>query len=377
MNLMLMTSLLLAGEVPFRHVVIDAEPAKDLHCKCAGDLDGDGLTDLLVASASGGGMFWYRAPDWTKLQIGGDGYTTDMAVGDMTGDGRLDVVVPSSQGLMIYHNPLSSGGDVTQRWQAQNVSPIGAKMHDVELADLDGDGRLEIVTRHQSGFGKQMGNQIHLWVRDGDDWQHRTFDCPHGEGLKVDDVDGDGRPDVIIGGRWYRNPGDVMSGVWTMHRYLSDEDFERNYTKGDTALGTGDLNGDGKLEIVASPAEHQGRLAWFSADDPLAGPWTEHVLDADFEFGHGVAVGDVDGDGRLDIAVAQMHQAKPPQEVMIYWQRDGGWQKQVLAATGSHNISLVDMTGDGRLSLFGCNWRQTPDNNGAPVELWINERPLN
>jgi len=373
MNLMLLSSLFLAGEVPFRRVIVDADPPLDIHCKAVGDLNGDGLADLLAASASGGPLYWYAAPDWQRHQIARGAFTTDMAVGDLDHDGHLDVVIPNAEGLIIYHNPLGSGGDITKPWRAENVSPDGARMHDVELADLDGDGRQEIVTRHQSGFGKLMGNQIHLWVREGEAWQHRTWACPHGEGLKVADVDGDGRPDVIIGARWYRNPGDVMSGEWTEHRYLSDEDFERNYTKGDTVVQTGDLNGDGKLEIVLSPAEHQGRLAWFSADDPISGPWTEHVIEADFEFGHGMAIGDVDGDGKLDIAVAKMHQAKAPQNVSIYFQRGDGWQRQVLSETGSHNIWLVDLAGDGRLSLFGANWnRKAP--NGSVVELWVNLR---
>ncbi len=280
---------------------------------------------------------------------------------------------PNAEGLLIYHNPLGSGGNIAKPWRAENVSRDGAKMHDVELADINGDGRLEIVTRHQSGFGKMMGNQIHLWVRDGDAWQHRTCACPHGEGLKVADVVGVGRPDSIIGARWYRNTGDVLASEWTMHRYLSDEDFERNYTKGDTVVQTGDLNGDGKLEIALSPAEHQGRLAWFRADDPIGGPWTEHVIEADFEFGHGMAIGDVDGDGTRDIVVAKMHQAKPPQEVSVYLQRDGGWAKQVIATSGSHNIWLVDLVGDGRLSVFGANWNKKAP-NGAVIELWVNER---
>jgi len=366
------------NDIPSLHVIVDDDNPPDPHCKTAGDIDGDGNPDLLAASAADGGLFWYRYPDWTKHPIADGNFTTDMEVGDVDGDGSLDVVIPSDDGLMWYRNPRATGGDpASDPWEAVNVSPDGARMHDVELGDLDGDGKLDIVTRHQSGFGKKMGNEVHVWQqKTPTEWAHRTFACPHGEGLKAADIDGDGRPDIAIGGRWYENPGDVLGGTWTEHLYIDADHFDSSWTNGDVVVQTGDLNGNGRVDIALSPAEGTGRLAWFEApEDPRTQNWVEHVIEAEYDHAHGMDLGDVDGDGHLDLVVAKMHQATAPQAVSIYYNEGNarGWRQQVVANTGSHNIRLVDIGSDGRLDIFGANWNNRASTHGR-VELWLNGR---
>jgi hypothetical protein len=364
-------------DIPFLHVIVDQRNPRDPHCKGAGDIDGDGYPDLLAASASGGGLFWYRYPDWRKFEIAGGSFTTDMAVADVDGDGHLDIVIPSAAGLIWFINPAGSGGDpAAASWQAINVSPEGANMHDVEVADLDGDGKLDVVTRHQSGFGKMLGNQIHVWKQHSPaSWGHRAFPCPHGEGLKLADVNGNGLPDAIIGGRWYENPGDVLSGTWREHCYTAPEHFDRHWTKGDVAVEAGDLDGDGRVDIVLSPAEGTGRLSWFEPPpDPADPDWAEHVIEPLMDHAHGIGVADMDLDGHLDVVVAKMHQATALQEVCVYRNQGGArsWIKQVVSTHGSHNIVLVDVGCNGRMDIFGANWNDRSSTGGA-IELWINQ----
>ena len=359
----------------FRHVMVDQDNPPDPHCKAAGDVDGDGYPDLLAASASGGGLFWYQYPDWKKHCIAEGPFTTDMAVARV--EDHVDVVIPNNEGLIWYQNPRSVGGDPTVNpWQAINVSPAGARMHDVEVADLDGDNRLDIVSRHQSGFGKMLGNEIHIWKQHTlASWSHRTFPCPHGEGLKVIDINANGRPDIVIGGRWYENPGDVLSGTWVEHLYMPADHFDQNWTNGDAMVAVGDLNASGRLDIVLSPAEGTGRLSWFEApEDPAGHIWAEHVIEPVFDHAHGLDVADMDGDGQVDIVVAKMHQATPPQEVSVYGNLGRGvsWRKHVVSTRGSHNIVLVDIGGTGRMDIFGANWNNRSSTQGA-IELWLSQ----
>ena len=353
----------------YRHVIVDNDNPLHPHCKGVGDLDGDGHPDLLAASAAGGGLFWYRYPDWTKHRIAEGTFTTDIAVADIDGDGHQDIIIPSDKGLMWYRNPRVHGDDpAAGPWEAINISPAGEQMHDIQIGDLDGDGQLEIVTRRQSEFGIMLGNTIHIWKRDTfTAWQHRILTCPHGEGLELADIDGDGRPDIVIGGRWYRNPGDILSGEWTEQLYVDPAYFDEHWTRGNVAVRAGDMNGDGRLEIVLSPAEGKGHFSWF---ERTAASWREHVIEPNMDHAHGLALADMDGDGRLDIVIAKMHQASAPQEVAIYHNlgRGQSWEKQVVSTQGSHNIRLVNF--GGHIGIFGANWHDNSPTHGA-CELWL------
>jgi hypothetical protein len=348
----------------FRHVIIDAHGPENPHIKVAGDLNGDGKADVVVASSKGGPLVWYAAPHWSKHVIApSGGWSTDAALADMDGDGDLDVVISDwyTHGrLEWYENPAPQGDPAADPWKRHPIGDLRA--HDVEVGDIDGDGELEIATRRQGADG----NQILLWKRDpAGAWARRVLDCPAGEGLALGDLTGDGRLDLVIGGRWYEAPREIMRGTWT----------ERVYAEWpiDSVVKVADLDRDGRAEILLTRSEGPHQVSWFAAPaDPRGGMWTEHVIADGIAFAHSLAVGDIDGDGALDVVIAEMHQS-PLKRVLVYL--NGGdcrmWRPHVVATTGSHNLCLADTRGDGRLDLIGANW------SGAyqPVELWENQCP--
>lgn len=347
------------ASVPVEHVVVDRNAPGDPWGKAVGDINGDGRPDLVVGGHDGGGLVWYENPGWEKRVIAREGiFSTDHEVADIDGDGRNDVVSLMEDRLVWFRN----AGD---RWIIEEIDR--ERLHDVEIADLDGDGRQDIVARGQLAF-EGSGDRVHLYFqRTQGGWDQRAVEVPAGEGLKVQDIDGDGRPDIVINSIWLKNPPH-RDGAWQQHVYT------RRWTWKHTYVAVGDINGDGRLDIVLSPAETAGeryRISWFEAPRDRTQEWAEHVIDAGVEaVHHFVGVADFDMDGRADVVSAMMHQGKPPAEVKIYLNQDKGrtWSKQVLSAKGSHSMRIVDIDGDGDPDLFGANWG---GKNQHP-ELWIN-----
>lgn len=357
-----------AAPPPFQRVVVDEKPPQNPWIKLAGDLDGDGKADIVIGGAKGP-LVWYRNPDWSKFSIADGGYSTvGGTLADMDGDGDLDIALG---GIVWFENPRPRGSPARTPWPAHLVEK--RRGHDIEAADLDDDGRLDLVMRDQSAFGPQGGHTLFLFRQlTPTDWARRELECPAGEGLKVADLNADGKPDLVVGGRWYENPGDILQGLWREHVFTTQWNYPH------TKIAVGDLNGDGRPDIILAPAERKGgthRIAWYEAPaDAKAGNWKQHVIEEPVETViHALAVADFDGDGRLDVAAAHMHQGKSPQEVVVYPHGGDGreWKRHVIATTGSHDIQAADFDGDGRPDLLGAN------HGGLfqPVELWLNRMP--
>jgi len=352
-----------AGVIPFEHSAID-NSVKDPWAKIVADIDGDGLPDIVIGGRSGP-LVWYRYPHWKPTVIAQGGYrTVDGEAGDIDGDGDLDIIMG---GLIWYENPHPKG-DLMRvgAWKSHRVADH--KTHDLELADLDGDGDLDIVTRDQSDFGAKAGNKVYLWRQDEDDkWTHKIIACSHGEGLTLGDMDRDGDDDIVIGGIWFENDGRILEGTWQAHKFA---DWHPSAT-----VQVADINGDGRPDVVLSPSELKGnwyRLSWFEAPaDPKQDSWAEHMVIERIECViHGLVTADFNGDGAVDIAASEMHQGQDPDEVMVFVNRNGGsaWDKQTLSTKGSHYIQAGDIGCDGDVDLIGANW----SGPYQPVEIWEN-----
>jgi hypothetical protein len=350
-----------AAQTPFTHHVVDSQGPASPWIRIVADVDGDGLPDLVVGGQKGP-LVWYRAPKWEKFHIAGGGYSTVTGnAGDIDSDGDLDLVLG---GAVWFENPGNLRTAPAAAWKMHTVADDPT--HDAIVADFNGDGRPDIATRNQSDFGKKAGDRVRIWLQTpSGGWEGVTIPCEHGEGIVAADIDRDGDPDIVIGGVWFETVREGGAVRWVAHRFAEWHPS--------ASIAVGDFNGDGRPDIALAPSElakQEYKISWWEAPaDPKGGAWREHVVAQPVEcVVHGIQGADIDLDGRMDIVFAEMHQGADPDEVGVYLNRGGKWEKQVIATTGSHDIHAADLDGDGDIDLFGANW----SGPFTPVEVWIN-----
>jgi hypothetical protein len=176
--------------------------------------------------------------------------------------------------------------------------------------------------------------------------------------MALADINRDNQLDIVENGCWLECPKEPMQGTWTRHDFAAGRPpLEK--------VAVGDINGDGRPDIVLAPSESEGRLSWYEAPaDPAHGVWKEHVVDR-VSFVHSLRIVDVDGSGNADIVFAEMAQSAT-KRVGFYLNGERGrsWTLQVLATTGSHNLCVGKIGRPGVFAIMGCNWQ------GPPVEVW-------
>jgi FG-GAP-like repeat len=353
----------LQATIPFTNSIVDPNNPKNPHCKALSDLSGDGQLDILMASGSGGGMYWYEYPRWTKHPIrSSGGWTTDMQATDIDKDGDADIVVPNAAGIQWYKNPRPTGNPRTgSLWTAFNIGSAGANNHDVEVGDINRDGKIDVVTR------PKRGGATNVWLQNSPfSWRRVVASTRAGEGTALGDIDHDGDLDVAHNGFWLENANGAGT-FWTGRTIATNWPL-------DVGVLVADVDRNGRRDIVLAPSESaSGRLSWYSTSSPRRGPWTEHVVDSTVSYLHTFKAADMDKDGDLDLVTAEMHQSSDPDEVSVYANNGGGlsWTPQVVATSGSHNLRIGDIDRDGDIDIMGANWNDSASDS-AVVRIWRN-----
>ncbi|MFZ1947144.1 MAG: FG-GAP-like repeat-containing protein [bacterium] len=274
--------------------------------------------------------------------------TAGVDVGDIDNDGDIDIVGTAevSGTVRLWRN---DGGDPLT-WTEQVIAdPPGAS--GVDLADLDGDGRLDVVfsliaPRNKIVWRQNLGGDPIQW----DALTIVSF-WPHTYEMETGDINGDGHIDVVAAKyepgeiAWWENSGTVPI-VWTQHMVDLDEG-------GAQSVRCADFDRDGDTDLAAAAATvNRFTVYWNDGANPPG--WTAQVLDSTATTALSVWPGDIDGDGDQDVAGIWW------ENHIAWWRNDGGspviWTKQVVCETayGGHGVCVADMNGDGRLDILGA-----------------------
>jgi hypothetical protein len=347
----------------------DVEPTASL----AVDVNGDGIAELIVGGRNSGPaltLWRFEGGRWTTEVIEPDDVRIEAggAAFDIDGDGDLDLVFGGdgrSGEIWWWENPHPNRGRWTRRVIKRDAN---MQHHDQIFGDFDGDGKTELVSWNQRARSL-LRFQIPANPKTDALWPVETiFTRTEGqpqEGLAAADIDGDGVMDIVGGGYWYKHVG---GGRFAANLIDPAMAFTR--------VAAGQLVKGGRPEVVFVPGDLDGPLNWYQWENNR---WVANTLDPNVIHGHSLEIADIDGDGNLDIFVAEMgtwsgRVNNPTARVLIFYgDGAGNFRRQVVSmGQGVHECRLADLNGNGRLDIFGKPFRH----NAPRLVLWMNEGPV-
>jgi hypothetical protein len=395
------------SDVQFRAWLVDGNtPASgSIGQTVIADFTGDGQSEYLVGG-SGGKYIYKPAEDgsWTRFQIRPDRGPTDAGavVLDLTGNGLLDIIA----GKAWYRNPgFENGAFLDDEWEEFFYGEVtsGSPIHDQILADVSGDGRLDMIIL-EDNFNPSGVRWYRIPEDPTEQWERHDIGIATHQGIAprgFGDLNGSGHIDIVRADIWWENVnGD---GSWwrphslgAIHSLPPGRLDDAGFANG-TQSWVADINGNGRLDIVQADGEARGGRVWWlenlgvNADGSIN--WQRHIIAGglrNMEDGesvylgrvlggiHSLCVGDFSGNGRKDVFTIEQdwQRARPGPEgedepLALLWENLGeGFDGTILfyehviadVNLGGHETVCGDMTGNGRIDIITKPWSASENN---------------
>jgi hypothetical protein len=348
------------------------------------DLNGDGKPDVIVTDLAnakvvvllGKTLGGSSTPSFTApAAFGVGGRPLGIAVGDINGDGTPDLAIANlDTGTVSVLLGTTAPGTMTPSFAAAFDFATGTNPHDVALADVNGDGILDlVVTNNGSSTLSVLIGTTAPGATTPAFATHADVTVQSPIGLAVRDVDGDGRPDFAVtsgsGGLVSVVPNKTLAGA-SAPSFGTRADFAIDAAA--TAVVIADLDGDGLPDLATSNINSDTTSVLLNTTQ-LGVSAPRFAARKDFTTGSqadALAVGDFNTDGIPDLAVTNQSAASVTILVnATSFGRSLSFQPQVVLAVANapDSIAIADLDGDGRRDVAVGNL------NATSVSVLMNE----
>jgi hypothetical protein len=284
-----------------------------------------------------------------------------VAVGDLNGDGKADIITANA-GDPYAATPIPGSVSVlvnngAEQFQPHADYPTGDQPQAIALGDLDGDGKLDLVTANYSG------QSISVLAGNGDGSFAAHIDYPLGfyaTSVAIADLNDDGKPDVAA------TTGDARISV-LLGKGDGTLGAEREFAAGlaPASLVLGDFDGDGRLDLATANATGNSVSVLLGNGDGSFKPRLDYATGGQSA---SVVAGDLDNDGKPDLAAANDNTDKI--SVLLNQAEFGFAARAEYANDDPRTVALGELDGDGKLDAAVVNDKGITVRLGAGDGTW-------
>ncbi|AHM60407.1 pkd domain containing protein [Flammeovirgaceae bacterium 311] len=338
---------------------------------CSCDFNGDGLVDVITSHENKLTLSAFRnfsslaTFNFTKSDIPLNAYSRNISCGDLDGDGRPDLVVSGAgtfgDRIYILRNLSATGGAIS--FSAPTALALGnTGAARLALQDLNGDGRQDIIMSNRSlNIVSVFKNASSPGFLQFDaQAQNISITGPSNTyGLSVQDLDGDGLPDLAVSPLQGSNVY-LLRNTSSGTAISFNSDYSLTTASGLASIVAADLNNDGKPDLAATNFYDNKLIIWLNNSSSGNLQFTSGTLSDTGVAPWGITAGDIDGNGKIDLLIDHVGERSI---LVLVNQTTTTLQLQsqsLITRQKGRYMRLVDMNGDAKPDVVytGIEWNQ-------------------